>query len=143
MDSIIPLGQKNTLAEYMILSGTDNRPPMLDKDLYDSWKIRMELYMQNREHGRMIPESVENCNTPKIWYAAEWKQWGATSSSQLMGLQLLQPELRLEKTPSRSFRPLKSAKNFWQKLCSLRVPFALDRSWSKWGSLLVVVLACL
>ncbi|GJZ67234.1 hypothetical protein Tco_0630474 [Tanacetum coccineum] len=33
MDSIIPLGQKNTLSEYMILSGADNRPPMLDKDL--------------------------------------------------------------------------------------------------------------
>ncbi|GJV23930.1 integrase, catalytic region, zinc finger, CCHC-type containing protein [Tanacetum coccineum] len=33
MDSMIPLGQKNTLAEYMILSGADNRPPMLDKDL--------------------------------------------------------------------------------------------------------------
>nr|GEU95042.1 hypothetical protein [Tanacetum cinerariifolium] len=33
MDSIIPLGQKNTLAEYMILSGADNCPPMLDKDL--------------------------------------------------------------------------------------------------------------
>ncbi|GKB28697.1 hypothetical protein Tco_0868098 [Tanacetum coccineum] len=33
---VIPLGQKNTLAEYMILSGADNRPPMLDKDLYDS-----------------------------------------------------------------------------------------------------------
>ncbi|GJR86441.1 hypothetical protein Tco_0210452 [Tanacetum coccineum] len=27
-----------TLAEFMILSGADNRPPMLDKDLYDSWK---------------------------------------------------------------------------------------------------------
>ncbi|GKE23105.1 hypothetical protein Tco_1434617 [Tanacetum coccineum] len=60
MDSVIPLRQKNTLAEYMILSGADNRPPMLDKDLYDSWKSRMELYMQNREHGRMILESVEN-----------------------------------------------------------------------------------
>nr|GEU57117.1 hypothetical protein [Tanacetum cinerariifolium] len=33
MDSIILLGQKNTLAEYMILSGVDNGPPMLDKDL--------------------------------------------------------------------------------------------------------------
>ncbi|GJR87261.1 retrovirus-related pol polyprotein from transposon TNT 1-94 [Tanacetum coccineum] len=60
MDSIIPLGQKNTLAKYMILSGADNHPPMLDKDLYDSWKSRMELYMQNREHERMILESVEN-----------------------------------------------------------------------------------
>ncbi|GJY12534.1 hypothetical protein Tco_0381843 [Tanacetum coccineum] len=33
---------------------------MLDKDLYDSWKSRMELYMQNRKHGRMILESVEH-----------------------------------------------------------------------------------
>ncbi|GKD23146.1 hypothetical protein Tco_1224849 [Tanacetum coccineum] len=39
MDPMISLGQKNTLAEYMILSSADNRPPMLDKDLYDSWKI--------------------------------------------------------------------------------------------------------
>ncbi|GJT22117.1 hypothetical protein Tco_0892054 [Tanacetum coccineum] len=60
MDSMIPTGQKNTLAEYMILSGADNRPPMLDKDLYDYWKSRMELYMQNREHKRMILESVEH-----------------------------------------------------------------------------------
>ncbi|GJX26787.1 hypothetical protein Tco_0233083 [Tanacetum coccineum] len=53
----------------MILSGADNRPPMLDKDLYDSWKSRMELYMQNREHGRMILESVEN--GPLIWPTVE------------------------------------------------------------------------
>ncbi|GKC39191.1 hypothetical protein Tco_1051575 [Tanacetum coccineum] len=69
MDPMISLGQKNTLAEYMILSGADNRPPMLDKDLYDSWKSRMELYMQNREHGRMILESVEN--GPLIWPTVE------------------------------------------------------------------------
>ncbi|GKA96027.1 hypothetical protein Tco_0818122 [Tanacetum coccineum] len=69
MDSIISLGQKNTLAEYMILSGADNRPPMLDKDLYDSWKSRMELYMQNREHRRMILESVEH--GPLIWPTVE------------------------------------------------------------------------
>ncbi|GKC61987.1 hypothetical protein Tco_1089585 [Tanacetum coccineum] len=69
MDSIIPLGQKNTLAEYMILSGADNRPPMLDKELYDSWKSRMELYMQNREHIRMILESFEN--GPLIWPTVE------------------------------------------------------------------------
>nr|GEZ06437.1 hypothetical protein [Tanacetum cinerariifolium] len=49
----------------MILSGADNRLPLLDKDLYDSWKSIMELYMQNREHGRMILESVEN--DPLIW----------------------------------------------------------------------------
>ncbi|GJQ99413.1 hypothetical protein Tco_0522398 [Tanacetum coccineum] len=69
MDSIISLGQKNALAEYMILFGADNRPPMLDKDLYDSWKSRMELYMQNRDHRRMILESVEN--GPLIWPTVE------------------------------------------------------------------------
>ncbi|GKA48472.1 hypothetical protein Tco_0741430 [Tanacetum coccineum] len=61
MDSIIPLRQNNTLAEYMILSGADNRSPMLDKDLYDSWKSRMELYMQNREHGIMILQLEREC----------------------------------------------------------------------------------
>ncbi|GJV54585.1 hypothetical protein Tco_1455590 [Tanacetum coccineum] len=69
MDSIIPLGQKNTLVEYMILSIADNRPPMLDTDLYDSWNSRMELYMQNREHERMILESVKN--GPLIWPTVE------------------------------------------------------------------------
>ncbi|GJW24919.1 retrovirus-related pol polyprotein from transposon TNT 1-94 [Tanacetum coccineum] len=43
MDSMILNGQKNTLAEYMILSGADNHPPMLDKDLYDSWKSRIKF----------------------------------------------------------------------------------------------------
>ncbi|GKE06151.1 integrase, catalytic region, zinc finger, CCHC-type containing protein, partial [Tanacetum coccineum] len=57
---MIPIGQRNTLAEYMILSSADNHPPMLDQDLYDSWKSRMQLYMQNREHGRMILELVEH-----------------------------------------------------------------------------------
>ncbi|GJZ26496.1 hypothetical protein Tco_0570749 [Tanacetum coccineum] len=50
MDPMISLGQKNTLAEYMIPSGADNRPPMLDKDLYDSWRdngvIRMKKYAE-------------------------------------------------------------------------------------------------
>ncbi|GKD88080.1 hypothetical protein Tco_1359234, partial [Tanacetum coccineum] len=58
-----------TLAEYMILSGADNRLPMLDKDLYDFWKNRMELYMQNKEHERMILESVEH--GPLIWPTIE------------------------------------------------------------------------
>ncbi|GJZ00488.1 hypothetical protein Tco_0517917 [Tanacetum coccineum] len=69
MDLMISLGQKNTLAEYMILSGADNHLPMLDKDLYDSWKSRMELYIQNREHRRKILESVEN--GPLIWPTVE------------------------------------------------------------------------
>ncbi|GJY99632.1 hypothetical protein Tco_0517062, partial [Tanacetum coccineum] len=54
-----------TLADKAILSGADNRPPMLEKDMYDSWKSIMELYMLNRQNGRMILESVES--GPLIW----------------------------------------------------------------------------
>nr|GEX73318.1 reverse transcriptase domain-containing protein [Tanacetum cinerariifolium] len=48
-----------TLADKVILLGAGNRPPMLEKDIYDSWKSIMELYMMNIQHGRMILESVE------------------------------------------------------------------------------------
>nr|GEU41679.1 retrovirus-related Pol polyprotein from transposon TNT 1-94 [Tanacetum cinerariifolium] len=54
-----------TLADKAILSGADNHPPMLEKYMYDSWKSRMEPYMMNRLHGRMILKSVEN--GPLIW----------------------------------------------------------------------------
>nr|GEV84358.1 hypothetical protein [Tanacetum cinerariifolium] len=49
-----------TLADKAILSGANNHPPMLEKDMCDSSKNIMELYMTNRQHGRMILESVEN-----------------------------------------------------------------------------------
>nr|GEY25181.1 hypothetical protein [Tanacetum cinerariifolium] len=54
-----------SLADKAILLGADNRSPMLEKDMYDSWKSRMELYMLNRQHRRMILESVEN--DPLLW----------------------------------------------------------------------------
>nr|GEZ89117.1 hypothetical protein [Tanacetum cinerariifolium] len=50
-------------------SGADNRPPLLEKDMYDSWKSIMELYMLNRTHDRMILESVEQ--GPLIWPSVE------------------------------------------------------------------------
>ncbi|GKA50921.1 retrovirus-related pol polyprotein from transposon TNT 1-94, partial [Tanacetum coccineum] len=54
-----------TLADKLLLSGGDNKPPMLEKHLYDSWKSRIELYMMNRPHGRMILASVEK--GPLVW----------------------------------------------------------------------------
>nr|GEY11412.1 hypothetical protein [Tanacetum cinerariifolium] len=54
-----------SLADKAILSGADNRPPMLEKDMYDLWKSLMELYMLYRQHGRMILESIEN--GPLLW----------------------------------------------------------------------------
>nr|GEU58492.1 hypothetical protein [Tanacetum cinerariifolium] len=58
-----------TLADKAILSGANNHPPMLEKDMYDSWKSRMELYMMNKQHGRMILESVET--VPLLWPMVE------------------------------------------------------------------------
>nr|GEW93923.1 hypothetical protein [Tanacetum cinerariifolium] len=58
-----------SLADKAILSGTDNRPPMLEKDMYGSWKSRMELYMLNRQCGRMILEYVKN--DPFLWLTVE------------------------------------------------------------------------
>ncbi|GKD06301.1 hypothetical protein Tco_1181275 [Tanacetum coccineum] len=54
-----------TLADKSLLSGGDNKPPMLEKHVYDSWKSRMELYMMNRPNGRMILVSVEK--GPLVW----------------------------------------------------------------------------
>nr|GEV87681.1 hypothetical protein [Tanacetum cinerariifolium] len=54
-----------TLADKAILSGAENHPHMLEKDIYDSWKSIMELYMMNRQHGRMIFESIKH--DPLIW----------------------------------------------------------------------------
>nr|GEU50093.1 retrovirus-related Pol polyprotein from transposon TNT 1-94 [Tanacetum cinerariifolium] len=57
-----------SLADKAFISGVDNRPPMLEKDMYDSWKRKMVLYMLNIQHGRMILESVEN--GPLLWPTA-------------------------------------------------------------------------
>ncbi|GKE49358.1 hypothetical protein Tco_1480616, partial [Tanacetum coccineum] len=54
-----------TLAEFMIIVGTDNRPSMLDKTMYNSWKSCMEPYIENRENERMIIDSV--LNGPLVW----------------------------------------------------------------------------
>nr|GFB26712.1 hypothetical protein [Tanacetum cinerariifolium] len=58
-----------SLADKAILSGADNRPPMLEKDMYDSWKSRMELNMLNRHNVMMILESVEH--GPLLWPTIE------------------------------------------------------------------------
>ncbi|GJX90024.1 hypothetical protein Tco_0343350 [Tanacetum coccineum] len=49
----------------MIIVGADNRPPILEKSLYDSWKSRVELYIENQENERMILNSLQN--GPLVW----------------------------------------------------------------------------
>nr|GEW60023.1 hypothetical protein [Tanacetum cinerariifolium] len=49
----------------MIIVGADIRPLMLEKSLYDPWKSHMEFYMENKENGRMILDSVKI--GPLVW----------------------------------------------------------------------------
>ncbi|GJR71909.1 hypothetical protein Tco_0084274 [Tanacetum coccineum] len=79
-----------TLADKAILSGADNRPPMLEKDMYDSWKSRMELYMMNRQHGLMILESVEN--GPLIWPTIESNAYRPKKYSELSSTEAIQAD---------------------------------------------------
>ncbi|GJU32156.1 integrase, catalytic region, zinc finger, CCHC-type containing protein [Tanacetum coccineum] len=64
MDPMISLGQKNTLVEYMILSGADIHPPMLDKDLYDSWKIEENGMIKTEKYVKLsAAEKIQaDCN---------------------------------------------------------------------------------
>ncbi|GJS76159.1 hypothetical protein Tco_0726040 [Tanacetum coccineum] len=63
--------------EFIIVAGADNRPPMLEKPMYESWKSCMELYIQGKDHGQIILNSVEN--GPLIWPTVEQENGTATN----------------------------------------------------------------
>ena len=44
--------------------GTDNRPPMLVEDDYDSWRIRIERYIRGKPLGKLIWRSIKEGPTP-------------------------------------------------------------------------------
>ncbi|GJV25545.1 hypothetical protein Tco_1378240 [Tanacetum coccineum] len=48
-----------TMAEHVIAAGFENRPPMLEKDMYDSWKTWIMLYIQGEENGEMLIDSIK------------------------------------------------------------------------------------
>nr|GEU97258.1 hypothetical protein [Tanacetum cinerariifolium] len=39
-----------TLAEYIIVAGAENHPPMLEKSMYDSWASRIRLFIKEKKH---------------------------------------------------------------------------------------------
>ncbi|GKA61569.1 hypothetical protein Tco_0760976 [Tanacetum coccineum] len=48
------------MAENVIAEGTENRPSMLDKGMYDSWKTHIWLYIKRKENGEMSINSIVN-----------------------------------------------------------------------------------
>ncbi|GJS69685.1 hypothetical protein Tco_0702526 [Tanacetum coccineum] len=49
-----------TLAEHIIVAGAENRPPMLEKSMYDSWASRTCLFIKGKKNGRMMLNSIDN-----------------------------------------------------------------------------------
>ncbi|GKA75419.1 integrase, catalytic region, zinc finger, CCHC-type containing protein [Tanacetum coccineum] len=49
-----------TLAKHIIVAGAENRPPMLEKSMYDSWASRIRLFIKGKKHGRMMLDSIDN-----------------------------------------------------------------------------------
>nr|GEW01652.1 hypothetical protein [Tanacetum cinerariifolium] len=45
-------------------AGTDNRPPMLEENDYESWRIRIKRYIKGKPHGKLIWKSIQNGPTP-------------------------------------------------------------------------------
>nr|GFC08897.1 hypothetical protein [Tanacetum cinerariifolium] len=86
-----------SLADKAILSGADNCPSRLEKDMYDSWKSRMELYILNRQHGRMILESVEQ--GPLLWPTIEEDEVTRLKKySELSAVEVLQADCDVKAT---------------------------------------------
>ncbi|GJS49984.1 retrovirus-related pol polyprotein from transposon TNT 1-94 [Tanacetum coccineum] len=48
-----------TLAEHMIVAGVENRPPMLEKSMYDSWASRIRLFIKGKKHAQQLQDDCD------------------------------------------------------------------------------------
>ncbi|GKA56029.1 hypothetical protein Tco_0755101, partial [Tanacetum coccineum] len=48
-----------TLAEHIIVAGPENRPPMLEKSMYDSWASRIRIFIKGNKNGRMMLDLID------------------------------------------------------------------------------------
>ncbi|GJU44754.1 hypothetical protein Tco_1202020 [Tanacetum coccineum] len=55
-----------TMAENVIAAGSENRPPMLEKGMYDSWKTRILLYIREKENAEMLIDSTK-MTAKEVW----------------------------------------------------------------------------
>nr|GFC58202.1 hypothetical protein [Tanacetum cinerariifolium] len=46
-------------------TGTDNRPPMLEEDDFESWKIRMERYIRGKTNGKYMWKAIQTDKSPR------------------------------------------------------------------------------
>ncbi|GJU08332.1 hypothetical protein Tco_1124762 [Tanacetum coccineum] len=86
-----------TLAEHIIVAGAENRPLMLEKSMYDSWAIRIRLFIKGKKHGRMMLDSIDN--GPLVYPTVkENRQTRPKKYSELTKAQQLQDDCDLQET---------------------------------------------
>ncbi|GJU31211.1 hypothetical protein Tco_1174800 [Tanacetum coccineum] len=86
-----------TLAEHIIVAGAENRPPMLEKSMYDSWASRIRLFIKGKKHGRMMIDLIDN--GPLVYLAVEENgQTRLKKYSELTKAQQLQDDCDVQAT---------------------------------------------
>ncbi|GKA66056.1 hypothetical protein Tco_0765864 [Tanacetum coccineum] len=69
-----------TMAENVIAAGAENRPPMLEKGMYDSWKNHILLYIKGKENGEILIDSINN--GPFQFKEPEWSRFVTTAKQE-------------------------------------------------------------
>ncbi|GKC68262.1 hypothetical protein Tco_1100860 [Tanacetum coccineum] len=63
-----------TMAENIIAAGGENRPPMLEKCMYDCWKTRIWIYIKGKENDEKRAQIVEDLSPKeKLRYYSDIK----------------------------------------------------------------------
>ncbi|GJX27473.1 hypothetical protein Tco_0233769, partial [Tanacetum coccineum] len=83
-----------TLAEHINVVGAENRPPMLEKSMYDSCASRIRLFIKGKKHGRMMHDLIDN--GPLVYPTIE--ENGQTRYSELTEAQKLQDDCDVQAT---------------------------------------------
>nr|GEX31068.1 hypothetical protein [Tanacetum cinerariifolium] len=86
-----------TLTEHIIVVGAENRLPILEKSMYDSWASRIRLFIKGKKHGRMMIDSIDN--GPLVYPTVEenW-QTRPMKCSELTEAQQLQDDCDVQAT---------------------------------------------
>ncbi|GKA45564.1 hypothetical protein Tco_0738360 [Tanacetum coccineum] len=86
-----------TMAKNVIAAGVENRPSVLEKGMYDSWKTQSWLYIKGNENGEMLLDSIN-----KDVYVKHANQYEVceSSSSGVVTQQIIQSP------PQQSYEPL-------------------------------------
>ncbi|GJX86822.1 hypothetical protein Tco_0337596 [Tanacetum coccineum] len=90
--------QDNYFSRYIIAAGAENRPPMLEKSMYDSWASRIRLFIKGKKNGRMMLDSIDEGSLVYPTVVGEDGQTRPKKYSELTEVQQLQDDCDVQAT---------------------------------------------